>query len=1121
MSNLGIIDLPYLISMQKGTINQVQLFGVLIGEVEQPEHLRGIKLRLRDDRFAAVDLVGIQTKTGKYYVRGRALVVVNKNVLEMAKSKNSGRLAVVLFNAPVKLEMRRVPNFVQMMTWYKGEFNSWMVSKVDVAGFRREDHPEFFEVIKNAYNNGWNFTYPVQIPPSYTDACQGYEFKFIDASMKQAVQPSGWGDVNNSSTPKGWSAGQLIVSPSALTGQANGNLGVSNSSNIATLIENRVLTHAEIQSKKRFVVENRDKLAPKSKNAIKIENYIKESDLKVQKIIEKLSEFESDSNSFEDAIEYCAKQIKSSWSNKVGAYTGRALFKEALERALPDFDTRSTTGETIIVDNLNILGTRLVDEWVASSGEFEDNKFVKEVYKNRLKIYLQIIEFLLGIRDKLVDAFALAESEGIDMLTVMRSNPYNLCFIDPRMSIEDLDKLAMLYEVNLNDAEIKKVRNVAYMHNYMLDSSNRVIGDNTVVKYGVLVNNIASGFILSKRNYDNLMLEGTIIQQDKIDSLRYFVEPDVSYKNFQLPQNGWKELGRKYVLKNNQEASGLLKDYIDSGLGLLMDLNGTKYVADFIFAKKEMYIYNRLRELCENTRTRDISEEEIKKCVEEFEKLKAKELGLKEGEFKLEQRQAEAVGLVRNPVMCLTGPAGSGKTTTAEALVLAAERLLGIDSEEIMFCAPTGKAANRLKEVVKRKTRTINSLFQIGGEGLSLRDPDNVRKKDEIKLLIVDESSMPNVNLMYEMMIRIADGTRIFFLGDKEQLPPIGFGKPFATMLTFLPTVVLNVTKRASDKSGITRNAKKIIYESDGVIQDLEDTDDFRIINTKSEQEVVDYIANICRYHLGQGVPKGYKPVVNLGTDLSPDDIQIITPINGRIWGTNALNHTLHDIFNKKKPNDIAINFARNTNEKVEFRLGDRVIHIKKNLPERTRLIKVGKSSFVLANSKGIMNGEVGKIEGFYNYRDLDFSQEEDDAKQEKLKDEFKGNDNVMFLGVSFKDMDEDTGEPMEFVVLYRMEIINKSGTYIDVISSDLQYLDLAYALTVHKLQGSQAKLIIGAMLPVGRGGFISRNMIYTLITRGQLAGYLVGDVYGSESCVNKGRRIEQSSKRSSVLDNL
>src|SRR5690606_36012766 len=142
--------------------------------------------------------------------------------------------------------------------------------------------------------------------------------------------------------------------------------------------------------------------------------------------------------------------------------------------------------------------------------------------------------------------------------------------------------------------------------------------------------------------------------------------------------------------------------------------------------------------------------------------------------------------------------------------------------------------------------------------------------------------------------------------------------------------------------SGISRNAKKIIYESDGVIEDLEDYPDYRIIDERDQYAVVDKVKSIVSYHLGKGTADGFKPVNNLGQDLHPDDIQVITPVNKHIWGTVSLNGILQDIFNPKHPYDLSVKVSRGGQDKVEFRKNDRVMHIKSNQKDRVRLIHKG-----------------------------------------------------------------------------------------------------------------------------------------------------------------------------------
>lgn len=1137
MRNLGILDIPYLLNSRGSSINDATLVGLLVGEVEPPPHFKGIGLRDKNDRYAVVDLVGIKTNTNEYYAKGRFLTVVDKNLLKIAKAKDSGRLAVSLTNGSIRINNRGgVVNFVSMAKWSKGQYNSWQVGKVEATGFRKDDYPEFFDLISKAYKNNWNFEYPVSTPSSYTESCEGFEFTFIDPTHTSSnnntkVNTQTTSDSDKNQPEKGITVKlptnqpkETQASPSLFDG-APSVLGTSSGSNMGTLVDNMASTHAEVKNRSKFKIENRDKLAPKTKNIKLLEDTIKASEVKVKEIIETLPKFEeaddAESNAFTDEMAYTAEKLKTAWHHKIGGYTGFMLFKESLERVLPDYANKDANNQSVISTTLTAMGERAVDEWINPSEEFRDNKLLLAVSENKQKVYISIIETLVGTWGKLISSAESASYEGVDFLAILKENPYNLCFINPRMDIEELDRLAMAYGTDLNDPAVKVSRNVAYMHNYMLDSTNNIIGDNTVVTYSELMRNVTSGYILSKRNHNVLLVEGAVMKRDKIESFKYFINPETLEDNFKLPLTGWRPKGAKFYLQNGQDAHTMVADFLNSGLGVLVEIDGINYVSDYVFAAKEIYVYNRLRELSESGQETDITDESIEKCIKDFEKLKAKEFGLKEGEFKLEHRQAQAVSLLKNPVMCLTGPAGSGKTTTAEALVYGAETLLNVNPDEILFCAPTGKAANRLKEVVKRKTRTINSLFGIGGEGLTVRDPKNVRKKEGISVLIVDETSMPNINLMYEMMMRIEDDTRIYFLGDIEQLPPIGFGKPYANMLMFLPTIVLNVTKRASDSSYITKNAKKIIYESDGVIADLENGADFRIIQEKNPEVLVNNVINVCRYHLGKGDALGYTPLEVFDKPLNPDDIQVISPINKNNWGTLALNNILQDIFNPKRPNETYVSYARSPQEKMEFRKGDRVIHTKSNQPERTRLIQVDGPQFRNESTKGINNGDVGKIVGFYKATALDFSGVLDKALEEELKLEFKGTDNVVFMAVQYKDVDEDTGESITFVILYRMDIINKSGYHLDVISHDLKNLDLAYALTVHKLQGSEAKLVIVLMLSVGRDGFISRNMVYTAITRGKKGCYMIGDILGKGSCVNKARKVEQTAKRLTNIDNM
>ena len=141
-----------------------------------------------------------------------------------------------------------------------------------------------------------------------------------------------------------------------------------------------------------------------------------------------------------------------------------------------------------------------------------------------------------------------------------------------------------------------------------------------------------------------------------------------------------------------------------------------------------------------------------------------------------------------------------------------------------------------MKEVVKKPTRTINSLFGIGNESYELLDDSVIKKKSEIKVLPVDESSMINLNLMYSVLSKLdLDSVRIVLIGDANQLSPIGKGLPFINLLKFMPCQFLAVSKRAVEGSNITLSSDIInnFSENDNW-KDLESKDDFFLMKVES-----------------------------------------------------------------------------------------------------------------------------------------------------------------------------------------------------------------------------------------------------------------------------------------------
>lgn len=1144
-----LLDIPSYLELTKNDTRGWRVIGVIEGEIEQPFHLRPAKLKNSNDKFVVISLVGVETSVGTFYAKGRMLTIMNGVWVERAKQKKSGKLAVVLSNSKVHLADGRTytENFVQMLSWAKGDFNDWRMVGAKVEPFTNKENAEFFQVISTAYRNNWKFDYPVEEPKNYTEACEGYDFSLLGLDESNMVKESTPIDeelerVNQQvigvlkEEPKPVDAFvqvekiDLKEEKKAPAPPVNhGASRVTNTPPASSPMKDTASVGVMDSTRTYPKVETRNKLLPETKNVRMMMNTVNKANARVKAITKRLSIIggkeegvESD-DTLEKRIAHTAKMLKESWGRRVGDYTGRSLFKEAVETVL-DIEKKESATNSPIDDVFSIMNMTVLEQWVSLDPDFSDNQIISDIYLKNAEIYFCMVEKLLGLSHDLSLTYTLANRKFIDFFKVLKSNPYMLIIINPSISLKTLDMLSLSFNLDINESLKRKARNMAFLHHYLLDSSNQVVGENTLIDYKKLAMSVKSGIQIDKKAYDSVMLEGTPISQDKIETYAHFIDDSVKTEYFSLPKKGWVKNFNTYTLHDNNSVEELIQDYLDSGLGIKLTIDGVDYISSYVYAFKELYIYKRARELSKY-KPSPIKKEDIEKTINEFEYKKTQDLGIEQ--FKLEPEQADAFNYLTHPLMCLIGTAGSGKTTTVEGLVYGAKKLLNIDDKDILYTAPTGMAANRLKEVVKARTLTINSAFGISGEntGMIEDEEDQPDKKEGIKLLIIDEMSMPNLHLLYELFRRLENGVYVYFIGDIEQLPPIGTGKPFAGLLSFLPTVRLNVTKRASEGSTITRNSKKLIYESDGgVLEDLESGEDFSNIHVTDQYETVQTVCSIVKYHLGKEDKGNLRTVTNQPDVLNPDDIQIITPVNKNIWGTIELNKSLQDIFNPKKRGQAVVTYSRLPNQRTELRVNDRVMHTRVNQRDRDRFIHVKDNMFILEKTKGVCNGDVGKIKGFFFAKDLDFSEMASEDRR-NIESNYRGTDNTLYVGVEYTDVSEESGEAITFVILYRAELLTKSGGFMDVMSRDLYNVELAYASTVHKLQGSQRKLIICVFLPIGGGKavstFISRNLINTAITRASESVYMIGDILGANSTVNKGRRVKQTEIRNVLLDYL
>lgn len=841
------------------------------------------------------------------------------------------------------------------------------------------------------------------------------------------------------------------------------------------------------------------------------------------KIKEKAKELYKDIAFTDEYYAKIAQIIKDYWNSKPsvpelvgkagGVLKGKEIFINAVKEAIPCTAKRGRIENWVSMYNENLADFLVNTYRYASSGR-EAEVTEKIIYENRYLVYLAMLKEVLKIRVDLVKVYnSLTDKELLQYILI--KNPYVLAYIRSQTTLRDMDRLAMITDDFGSDGQLY-VRGIAALVGCMrgtLASDARTEG--TIIYKMAQVEGrlqIATEFRLTESEYNLLEANGLPFTVSNLINLMYYVKPNIDLE--EVKKRVYTEKGKWALTKDRREAvrkigervdkARVLQAYTGTGMGVNID---NRYLVDTKLLEDSVLIYKKLEAIQCQAATEPLDDATINRYRISFERSKRAELG--KSDFHLEGKQCEALKLLHNGVIAVTGLAGSGKTTVAEALVYLLKNAYGIEDEEILFVAPTGKAANRLKETVKKPTSTIHRAFKIG---VASEDVDEMTYEVsgalevEPRVLIIDENSMVGTELMAAVLKCIPETTKIIFLGDIEQLPSINVGKPFSDMLNFIPTVALDVVKRAAEASQITKNARQLIKEPN---KELEKGADFKIIPSAVE-DIVPKMKELCKYYKdGTGVVTAGIEALK-GKGLA--DLQIITPFRQgkNAVGTEKLNNELHDIFNSYVPNTykVVVGDASLPNMKwLEYRIGDRVIHTK-NAAQRPRFKVDNNLNVELLAETGVMNGDVGYVRYIVESTELQYDKEimEDNLMQE---------DNIYYIFVEYKGINKES-----YYIAYGVTSIVTQGKVIRVGVTALEELDLAFALTVHKMQGSQANNVI-VVWPKSKAPMLNRNMLYTAITRAKEGVTIIGDVEGVDNSIKRAAGVQAMSKRLSLVDIL
>jgi exodeoxyribonuclease V alpha subunit len=252
-------------------------------------------------------------------------------------------------------------------------------------------------------------------------------------------------------------------------------------------------------------------------------------------------------------------------------------------------------------------------------------------------------------------------------------------------------------------------------------------------------------------------------------------------------------------------------------------------------------------------------------------------------------------------ISVVTGGPGVGKTVCTAAIVAEARRA----NASIALCAPTGRAARRLEDATGHEASTIHRLL----EWMPGREPAHGPARPlPADLVVVDESSMLNLRMMEVLLAGLAESTHVVFVGDADQLPPIGAGRPFDDLIEsgIAPVVRLSQIFRQAARSMITTAAHEINQGETPRLEPGEDQErDFFFIDRPDPQRALDTVVEV----VAERAPVRY------GVDPIRD-VQVLAPMYRGAVGLDALNERLQARLNPDGRRAV----------EDRFRIGDRLI---------------------------------------------------------------------------------------------------------------------------------------------------------------------------------------------------
>ena len=493
--------------------------------------------------------------------------------------------------------------------------------------------------------------------------------------------------------------------------------------------------------------------------------------------------------------------------------------------------------------------------------------------------------------------------------------------------------------------------------------------------------------------------------------------------------------------------SDVTEDLVFDGRLQLADIDGERVVYFYGYYKAECSVAGKLAAL-ENP------QEGLRPVGANIDALIAK--AETEACITLSDEQRSAVkNALLSGVSIITGGPGTGKTTIIKALISIAEG----SGLKVAVAAPTGRAAKRVMQTSGHFACTVHRLLEFFyDEQTSYMSFGRTAERPLTQdVVIIDEASMLDLLLMEALCNALKPGTRLILVGDADQLPSVGAGNVLADLIESEYFFVSSLTHiyRQSEQSQIVMNAHRINageYPRFGK--------DFCLIEAKRHEEIL-------------------QRIIEMASLMPREDLQVISPTKKGIIGSLNLNLRLQEVFNPPAEGKAELKFGSTV-----FRVGDRVMQNKNDYQIEYKV------EYKTSEKESSPQGD----ESYASAKP--FGGERQSAADRTRRGVFNGE-----IGIVIACDSE----------MKTVSVVYDDSRWVEYQYIQLDELELAYAITVHKSQGSEFPVVIMPMswfAPV----LATRSLLYTAITRGKEQVIIVGEEKYANGMVDNNRSRNRNS---------